>query len=94
MITRFVKLTFDPAKVEEFLKLFHSTKEAIQSSKGCIEVKLMHDIANSNIFFTVSRWESEDDLNTYRSSALFDGVWTQTKQYFGDKPQAWSVTEI
>lgn len=94
MITRFVKLTFDPSKIEEFKILFHSTKAAIQSSKGCIEVKLMNDIANPNIFFTVSKWESEADLNEYRKSALFDKVWTQTKQYFSDKPQAWSVEEV
>lgn len=94
MITRIVKLTFDPSRIEEFKNLFKDTQHAIQSSKGCIEVKLMKDVSKDNVFFTISKWESEEFLNLYRKSALFDKVWAQTKSYFNDKPEAWSVAEV
>lgn len=94
MITRIVKLTFDPARVEEFKLLFNETQHAIQSSRGCLEVKLMKDVSKENVFFTMSKWDSEEDLNAYRKSALFDKVWTQTKTYFNDKPEAWSLEEF
>lgn len=93
MITRFVKLSFEPSKVEEFKSLFYSTKNAIESFNGCIEVKLMQDVSVNNIYFTISKWESEELLNEYRQSELFAKVWTQTKSYFNDKPEAWSLAE-
>jgi len=94
MITRIVKLTFDPIHVEEFKALFRDTQHAIQSTKGCLEVKLMKDVSKDNVFFTMSKWESEEYLNLYRKSELFEKVWAQTKQYFNDKPEAWSLEEV
>jgi heme-degrading monooxygenase HmoA len=41
--------------------------------------------------FTVSIWESEDDLNAYRNSELFENTWAKTKVLFNDKPEAWSL---
>ena len=38
-----------------------------------------------------SVWFSKNDLENYRNSDLFKETWKQTKTYFNDKPQAWSV---
>ena len=37
---------------------------------------------------------TENDLENYRKSALFDKVWTFTKKLFNDKPEAWSVDKL
>ena len=58
---------------------------------GCKHVELMQDINNPTIFFTFSIWENPSDLEAYRQSELFKGVWAKTKVLFGDKPEAWSV---
>ncbi len=56
---------------------------------NCIKTKII-----KCIFFTYSYWETEDDLENYRQSALFDEVWTFTKKLFNDKPEAWSVNKL
>jgi heme-degrading monooxygenase HmoA len=46
------------------------------------------------VFFTYSYWETEQDLENYRNSELFDTVWSFTKKLFNDKPEAWSVDKL
>ena len=36
---------------------------------------------------------NENSLNAYRDTELFNQVWPKVKQWFTDKPEAWS-TEI
>jgi heme-degrading monooxygenase HmoA len=60
---------------------------------GCNHLELLNDIKTSNIFFTYSYWDSENDLNNYRDSELFKEVWSKTKVLFNDKPEAWSVEQ-
>lgn len=91
MIIRIVKMTFDPARVSEFVKVFDASKERIRNFEGCSHLKLLNDINSPNIFFTYSHWESEDHLNAYRDSELFKTTWAQTKVLFAEKPEAWSV---
>ncbi len=54
-------------------------------------VELLNDINAPEIFFTYSKWESEQDLDEYRRSELFQLVWGKTKMMFADKPEAWSL---
>lgn len=93
MIIRIVKMTFDPLKTDDFLKIFDSSKHMIRGFKGCNHLELLNDVNNKNIFFTYSYWESEDDLNNYRQSELFGSVWQKTKVLFLEKPEAWSVLQ-
>jgi heme-degrading monooxygenase HmoA len=93
MIIRIVKMTFIPEKVEEFLGVFHASKQLIRNMPGCNHLELLNDIKTSNIFFTYSYWDSENDLNNYRDSELFKEVWSKTKVLFNDKPEAWSVEQ-
>ncbi|MDB2442905.1 hypothetical protein N9W40_02310 [Flavobacteriales bacterium] len=55
------------------------------------KVEMLQDVNTKNIFFTYSLWASEEDLNNYRTSALFAGIWSKTKVLFNEKPMAWST---
>ncbi len=94
MFVRIVKMSFHPEKIEEFLANFNAKKEFIRKSPGCNLLELYRDKTNSDIFFTYSYWDTEQDLENYRNSDLFKGVWAQTKVLFNDKPLAWSVDKI
>ena len=90
---RIVKMTFDPEKVNEFLEIFNSSKHLIRAMQGCNRLELLNDINSPNIFFTYSYWNSENDLNNYRTSELFANVWSKTKVLFSVKAEAWSVEQ-
>ncbi|CAL2083818.1 antibiotic biosynthesis monooxygenase family protein [Tenacibaculum sp. 190524A02b] len=94
MFVRIVKLSFQPEKVEEFLSNFNEKKVFIRNAPGCRLLELYRDKENSNIFFTYSYWDTEQDLENYRNSDLFKGVWAKTKVLFNDKPMAWSVDKM
>jgi len=93
MIIRIVKMSFQPEKIDEFREIFNASKHLIRNFKGCSHLELLNDINEPGIFFTYSYWEHENDLNTYRHSALFESVWSKTKVLFAAKPEAWSVTQ-
>ena len=94
MLVRIVKMSFDASKIEEFLANFEANKTKIRAFEGCNFLELYRDKHNTNIFFTYSYWDSEDDLNNYRHSDLFKSVWSKTKPLFDDKPEAWSVEKL
>lgn len=94
MITRIVKLTIAPAKQEEFIKLFKENNHHIKARKGCVGVELLQDQKYPNIFFTYSHWKHEDDLNAYRKSDVFGGIWKATKAKFCGSPEAWTTKSI
>ena len=87
-------MSFDPAKIDEFLGNFDSVQEKIRNFEGSNFLELYRDQNNTNIFFTYSYWDSETDLNKYRNSDLFKSVWANTKPLFNDKPEAWSVDKL
>ncbi|NVJ88577.1 MAG: antibiotic biosynthesis monooxygenase [Flavobacteriaceae bacterium] len=91
MFVRIVKMSFHTKHIPAFLKMFDEKKALIRANKGCELLELYQDKNNPEIFFTYSYWNSEDDLENYRNSALFKATWAQTKTYFNDKPLAWSV---
>lgn len=94
MIIRIVKMTFLPNKTQEFLRLFHASKEYIRAMPGCTHLELLHDIHSPEIFFTYSHWQSENDLNKYRDSELFKKVWGETKLLHAKKAEAWSLEQL
>lgn len=94
MLVRIVKMSFEPSKIEEFLSNFETVKHEIRNFEGCNFLELYRDQNTSNIFFTYSYWNSENDLNNYRHSKLFNSVWAKTKPLFNGKPEAWSVNKI
>ncbi len=86
-------MSFATESITEFIKLFETVKHKIAAFEGCNGVKLLTDINKPNIYFTYSNWDSEEHLNNYRQSELFNDTWTKTKIHFNGKPEAWSVRE-
>ena len=87
-------MSFDPSKIEEFLANFETKKLHIRNFEGCEFLELYRDKEKTNVFFTYSFWNSEADLENYRTSELFKGVWAETKVLFNDRPEAWSVDKL
>lgn len=85
---------FQPENVDTFLNDFEVAKSKVRGFKGCLFLELYRDKNNTNQFFTYSYWENEAALEAYRNSELFKGVWENTKQYFNQKPEAWSVDKL
>lgn len=84
-------------KVEEipaFLILFEEKRALIAGFPGCQGVRLLNDVHSPEIYYTYSHWNSPADLENYRNSDLFKGVWADTKIKFSDRPEAWSFEEI
>ena len=76
---RIVKLTFKEELVPDFLSSFEESKDKIRAFEGCISMILLRDKQRSNVFFTYSEWEEEENLENYRRSELFKGVWSKVK---------------
>jgi heme-degrading monooxygenase HmoA len=94
MFVRIVKMSFHKENIPIFLENFDLIKEKIRNAEGNGLLELYQDKNNPCIFFTYSFWETENDLENYRKSALFDEVWSFTKRLFNDKPEAWSVDKL
>lgn len=94
MLIRIVKLSFHESNIPAFLENFEIIKEKIRNADGNRFLELYQDANNPCIFFTYSYWETEQDLENYRNSELFDTVWSFTKKLFNDRPEAWSVNKL
>lgn len=94
MIKRIVKMSFKPEHVNDFKTIFENNWQKIKGFDGCSSVELLQDVNEPGIFFTYSLWQSEEHLNRYRNSELFNTVWGSTKILFNAKPEAWSVKQV
>jgi len=94
LLVRIVKLSLAEEHINTFLANFEKQKENIRNFEGCRFLELYRDKTNTNVFFTYSYWNTETDLENYRHSELFKGIWAVTKPMFNDKPEAWSVEKL
>lgn len=94
MLVRIVKMRFRESEIPTFLANFEEVKQKIRSFPGCNFLELYRGQDDPRIFFTYSYWESSEDLESYRHSELFKGVWAVTKPMFSDPPEAWSVDKL
>jgi len=94
MITRIVKMTFQPEKVDEFIAVFRDAKPKIENFEGCRGVELLRDVEQPNVFFTLSIWNTHPALERYRESELFNTTWSKAKALFSARPEAWSVEKL
>lgn len=94
MIIRLVKLTFNEIHVEEFNDVFNRHKHLIRQSQGCRHLELWQDQGNPCCFFTLSHWDGPADLEAYRQSELFEGIWSGVKRWFTARPEAWTVSRL
>ncbi|MES2386686.1 MAG: antibiotic biosynthesis monooxygenase [Bacteroidota bacterium] len=91
MITRLVRMEFEPGLAESFPAVFEKSAAHIRAFPGCQRVQLMRDEALPHIFYTLSAWDSTEHLNAYRHSPLFKATWAEAKALFGGKPMAFSM---
>lgn len=91
---RIVKLTLKNENVADFLNHFETVKHDINSFPGCQGMKLLQKKESGNILFTYSQWESEEALENYRKSELFQSIWPKVKLWFDSKAEAWSTEEF
>jgi len=93
VITRIVRMEFQPAHVDDFLVHFKGVAHRIRQFPGVHRLELHRDADQPNVFYTYSKWNGERDLEAYRQSELFKGAWSQAKSWFSEKPQAFSLRE-
>lgn len=93
-ITRIVKMQFQEDKADDFAIFTKEIYTKIRAFDGCLHLEIHRDINTPTLFFSYSKWISEDHLNRYRQSDFFRKTWSITKQGFADKPQAWSVSDL
>ena len=95
MIKRIVVMHLMPGKVEQFIEIFEHIKQEVRNQQGCLSLELLRSAhpEESNVC-TLSLWQSANDLETYRASALFRKTWDQVKPLFDAKAQAWTFTTV
>jgi len=91
MIVRIVKMTFQPEQVPRFKELFDGWEPRIRAFPGCRHLELLHCADDPGIFFTYSHWDGPADLEAYRTSEVFAGVWPTVKTLFAAPAEAWST---
>ncbi len=87
-------MTLAPENRDKFVEIFNENKSVIRNFPGCNHLELMQDIDNQNVFITYSYWDTADDLENYRNSNLFKGIWRLTKPLFSKKTIAHSVKKV
>ncbi len=80
-------------KVDESISFASSLKPKIKAFEGCRHLDILQDVNNKNILFSYSLWDTEEHLNLYRNSDFFKASWPKIKEWFSEKPEAWS-TEV
>jgi quinol monooxygenase YgiN len=82
---------FTEAGVDEFLSIFDQHKEAIRNFPGCLSLQLLRDADDPACYCTLSHWQDEQSLESYRKSELFGEVWGRVKTLFSARTQAFSL---
>lgn len=95
MILRVVKMTILPQETERFARVFQERRDLIAAFEGCLRVDLLKTTqADEAVFFTLSYWQHEENLETYRQSSIFKETWSIVKPLFAQKAQAWTLTGV
>jgi len=94
MLLRIVKMHFRTDYRDAFLQVFEQSCAQIRAFPGCHHVELLNSQDDPNLFFTYSHWESEQALEAYRNSPLFQATWAQTKIGFDARPEAWTLSRL
>ena len=94
MITRLVKLTIRPDSAAEFEAIFYRTQALIENFQGCQKTNLFRVAGTESQYFTISYWNNEESLESYRASELFRNVWSTVKPLFSSKAEAWTLNGV
>ena len=91
MIIRIVRMYFTEAGAEPFLEIFNQHKQLIRNFSGCSHLELLKDPKDPSCYATLSHWDKQESLETYRNSELFATVWRSVKPLFSEKTKAFSL---
>lgn len=94
MLIRIVRMHFTENGVDEFLAIFNKYKQDIRNFPGCTHLELLKDAENEFIYTTLSHWNDEASLSSYRKSDLFNSVWGTVKTLFAERTQAFSLIKF
>lgn len=94
MLTRLVRMRFQPSHVDQFLALYATMRPAIVSQPGCLSVQLVRELDDPASFATWSTWESTAALDAYRTSAFFRQYWPQVRALFRQPAEAVSFEAV
>ena len=94
MLIRIVQLTIRKESVRSFLDVFAEASPHIRAVPGCQGLELGESIEPQGGFATISRWDSPEALERYRSSEFFRENWSAIKPMFAAKPQAFSYQQL
>ncbi|PAP79740.1 antibiotic biosynthesis monooxygenase [Rubrivirga sp. SAORIC476] len=94
MLLRTVRMTFDPARLGDFLNLFAEARPRIAAAPGCRHLELWQDARFPNVLTTFSQWDDADALEAYRRSELFTTTWAKTTPLFAAAPVAHSQRQV
>lgn len=95
MVKRIVMMELKPGTQHLFHDIFTIVKEEIRSQKGCLGLELLRSTNKEETgIWTISLWQSVDDLETYRASPLFQKTWADVKPLFASKANAWTLTTL
>ena len=87
-------MQFKAEETANFINIFLESQPLIRAFPGCNQVELLRHSEDTTIMFTLSHWESEENLEQYRQSELFKSTWAKTKVLFREKAQAWTLEEF
>lgn len=93
-ITRIVRLSFIPEKMDEFMEIYATSSPHIRAFDGCLLLKLKRDYHHPNVLYTYSVWADHQALDKYRDSDLFKTTWAKTKVLFDAKPYVYSLLDV
>lgn len=95
MIKRIVKLTLkDSDAIQVFEKIYKERNPSKNKIQGCRSVEVMKDVNEDLVYYTVSQWDANEDLEAYRASAYFSETWPMVKAQLSQRAEAFSMTEI
>ncbi|MEO6130933.1 MAG: antibiotic biosynthesis monooxygenase family protein [Saprospiraceae bacterium] len=95
MIKRIVMMELRKGREALFLDIFDEVKNQIRSQRGCMSLELLRSMnEEKTMLWTISSWDSEVDLEAYRTSDLFKKTWSDVKPLFSEKALAWTLHPI
>lgn len=94
MLIRIVRMHFRAEEVDTFLSIFSEHKKKIGTFPGCTHLELLRDHGDPNCFATLSYWNGPSELEAYRKSELFAGVWGKVKPLFSARTEAFSLEKF
>ena len=91
MLIRLVRLPASEASLPRLRAVLAEVMPTVRQQRGCTHLELLADHDQPTVLYTLSHWNSDNDLQRYRQSEIFAQVWPRLKAELGDRPSAVSL---